>query len=292
LQKSSDYFIELFDETSNVRKRNLNNNDDIDYKNTIDASNNLIDWISSMIISMYSEYDYIPVNHKSINEEALSGKERYYLTMFVLTIWNKDKFASLKDAFSKLLDNPVLYDEIIMLLKYKKSIIKTISSDITLPYVSSLSLHSRYTQAEALAGVGYFDLQNNHTIQTGVLYIKDKKTDVFFITLNKNEKDYSPTTMYNDYAINENLFHWQSQASTRIDSETGQRYINHIDKNQTIILFVRVNKSINSLSQPYYFLGPVDYVSHEGEKPINFVWQLKYPMPAHLLRETARLVVG
>ncbi|WP_292462799.1 DEAD/DEAH box helicase [Methanolobus sp.] len=229
---------------------------------------------------------------KSINEEALSGKERYYLTMFVLTIWNKDKFASLKDAFSKLLDNPVLYDEIIMLLKYKKSIIKTISSDIALPYVSSLSLHSRYTQAEALAGVGYFDLQNNHTIQTGVLYIKDKKTDVFFITLNKNEKDYSPTTMYNDYAINENLFHWQSQASTRIDSETGQRYINHIDKNQTIILFVRVNKSINSLSQPYYFLGPVDYVSHEGEKPINFVWQLKYPMPAHLLRETARLVVG
>jgi superfamily II DNA or RNA helicase len=229
---------------------------------------------------------------KNVDEETLSEKGRYYLTMFVLTIWNKEKFASLKDAFSKLLDNPVLYDEITMLLEYKKSIIRTISSDVTLPYISSLSLHSRYTQAEALAGFGYFDLQNNHTIQTGVLYIKDKKTDVFFITLNKNEKDYSPTTMYNDYAINENLFHWQSQASTRIDSETGQRYINHIDKDQTILLFVRVNKSINSLSQPYYFLGPVDYVSHEGEKPINFVWQLKYPMPAHLLRETARLVVG
>ena len=229
---------------------------------------------------------------KNIDEEALSEKERFSLTMFILTIWNKEKFASLKDAFSKLLANPVIYNEIIMLLEYKKTIIKTISPEITLPYVSSLSLYSRYTQAEMLAGLGYFDLQNNHTIQTGVLYIKDKKTDVFFITLNKNEKDYSPTTLYNDYAINENLFHWQSQTSTRIDSKTGQRYINHKDKDHTILLFVRIHKSVNSLSQPYYFLGPAEYVSHEGEKPINFVWHLKYSMPAHLLRETARLVVG
>jgi hypothetical protein len=232
------------------------------------------------------------LNGKNIEEVTLSEKERYHLTMFILTIWNKEEFASLNDAFSKLLDNPVIYDEIIMLLEYKKSIIKTISPELILPYVSSLSLHSKYTQAEALAGLGYFDLQNNHTVQSGVLPIMDKKTDVFFITLNKNEKDYSPTTMYNDYAINETLFHWQSQASTRVDSKTAQRYINHKNMGQTILLFVRINKKINSLAQPYYFLGPVEYVSHEGEKPISFIWKLKYPMPAHLLRETARLIVG
>lgn len=28
----------------------------------------------------------------------------------------------------------------------------------------------------------------------------------------KSNKDYSPTTMYNDYSINEALFHWQSQS--------------------------------------------------------------------------------
>jgi hypothetical protein len=232
------------------------------------------------------------LNVNNIEEATLSEKERYHLTMFILTIWNKEEFASLNDAFSKLLDNPVIYDEIIMLLEYKKSIIKAISPELILPYVSSLSLHSKYTQAEALAGLGYFDLQNNHTVQSGVLPIMDKKTDVFFITLNKNEKDYSPTTMYNDYAINETLFHWQSQASTRVDSKTAQRYINHKNMGQTILLFVRINKKINSLAQPYYFLGPVEYVSHEGEKPISFIWKLKYPMPAHLLRETARLIVG
>ncbi|MDY0387318.1 MAG: DUF3427 domain-containing protein [Methanolobus sp.] len=232
------------------------------------------------------------LNSKNINEDDLSERERRYLIMFMLTIWNKEKFDCLEDAFSKLLDNPTIFNEIIMLLKYKKNIIKIIPPDIELPYVSSLGLYSRYTQAEALSGLGYFDLQKNHTVQSGVLHIKDKKTDVFFITLNKNEKDYSPTTMYKDYAISETLFHWQSQASTRVDSETGQRYINHKVNGHTILLFVRVSKSINSLAQPYYFLGPVDYVSHEGEKPISFLWQLKYPMPAHLLRETARLIVG
>ncbi len=98
--------------------------------------------------------------------------------------------------------------------------------------------------------------------------------------------------MYKDYAISDELFHWQSQADTRELSTTGQRYINHKEQGQTILLFVREYKSANNVTSPYYFLGPVDYVSHEGECPINFVWKLRYPMPTHLVRQTARLSVG
>lgn len=50
--------------------KNLKNNDDVDYKRIIHESNNLLDLISSMIISMYSEYDYIPADRESISEEA------------------------------------------------------------------------------------------------------------------------------------------------------------------------------------------------------------------------------
>lgn len=50
-----------------------------------------------------------------------------------------------------------------------------------------------------------------------------KKVDLFFVTLNKSDKDYSPTTMYNDYSINDTLFHWQSQSTTSRESKTGQR---------------------------------------------------------------------
>ena len=36
-------------------------------------------------------------------------------------------------------------------------------------------------------------------------------------------------------------------------------------------MFVREHKSVNGLSSPYYFLGPADYVSHTGSRPISFV---------------------
>ena len=32
--------------------------------------------------------------------------------------------------------------------------------------------------------------------------------DIFFITLNKSDKDFSLSTFYEDYSINERLFHW------------------------------------------------------------------------------------
>ncbi|MEN6462706.1 MAG: DUF3427 domain-containing protein [Syntrophomonas sp.] len=43
-----------------------------------------------------------------------------------------------------------------------------------------------------------------------------KGLDVFFVTLNKSDKDYSPSTMYQNYAINEEQFHWQSKSVTSV----------------------------------------------------------------------------
>lgn len=52
------------------------------------------------------------------------------------------------------------------------------------------------------------------TVREGVKWLPDKQLDVLFVTLNKADKDYSPTTMYNDYSVSESLFHWQSQSTT------------------------------------------------------------------------------
>ena len=62
---------------------------------------------------------------------------------------------------------------------------------------------------------------------------------MLFVTLNKSDKDYSPTTMYEDYSISEELFHWQSQSTTSADSPTGQRYVNHEARDSRVLLFVR-----------------------------------------------------
>jgi len=83
----------------------------------------------------------------------------------------------------------------------------------------------------------------------------------FWLTLDKTESEYSPTTMYQDYAISDILFHWQSQSTTLEASPTGRRYIGHKHIGHTILLFVREQSAKNGLSSPFYFLGPADYVS-------------------------------
>jgi hypothetical protein len=58
-----------------------------------------------------------------------------------------------------------------------------------------------------------------------------------------------------------------------------------------IFLFVRQRKKDGARTMPYTFLGPADYVSHQQERPIQFVWRLRRPMPADFFRE-AKVVGG
>lgn len=109
------------------------------------------------------------------------------------------------------------------------------------------------------------------------------------MTLQKTEEDYSPTTMYEDYLISHDQFHWQSQSNTSIESPTGRRYLHHRAMGYTPLLFVRENKSLTSgLSAPYCFLGPCEHLSHQGSRPISIVWRLQHGVPARLLRAMAR----
>lgn len=182
-------------------------------------------------------------------------------------------------------------DELTQLLDYRLSKIDSIPQSIELPFACSMTLHAGYTRDEIMAALGHWTLNEQREMREGVLFIPKIETDVFLITLDKTETDYSPTTMYEDYAISDRLFHWQSQSQTSDVSPTGRRYIEHHELGHTILLFVREHKSVNELSSPYYFLGPAEYVSHSGSKPISFVWKLDHPMPTRLLRKTARLAI-
>ena len=203
-------------------------------------------------------------------------------------MWKPD---SIVESLTRLKANPTLYKELIELLSFRLSKVDAVPPAVELPFISPLELHAQYTRDEILAALGHWTLQSQPDMREGVLHLPDKKADLFLVTLNKTESDYSPTTMYEDYAISDNLFHWQSQSTTRAESPTGRRYIEHQKRGHTILLCVREHKTVNSLSAPYYFLGPADYKSHTGSRPINIIWKLRHPMPAKLLRKTARLAV-
>jgi superfamily II DNA or RNA helicase/HKD family nuclease len=137
-----------------------------------------------------------------------------------------------------------------------------------------LRVHARYQREEILAALDFPRLPNS--FREGVLYLPDLNIDAFFITLKKSEADYSPSTMYADYPISRDLFHWESQSTTSVASKTGQRYLSGAS---TVLLFARQEQKDEFGTSPYLFLGPATYVSHTGDRPIAITWKLATPMP-------------
>ena len=214
----------------------------------------------------------------------------FYVTVWGHAIeeWNGDEML---DNLYALADSPVLLKELIDLLQYQYEQIDFIDTPVDLGFACPLDLYCTYTRDQLLVGM---DFMKPNTVREGAKWLPEKKLDVFFITLNKADKDYSPTTMYNDYSINEHLFHWQSQSTTTENSPTGQRYIHHRQQGSKVLLFVREFKSnqMYGCAEAYTYLGPAIYVKHEGEKPMNITWNLEYPIPAKYLKKTSKLLVG
>ena len=226
---------------------------------------------------------------------ALSPVEQRMLQMFYVTVWGKaaESWASDKvlGNLYALSDSPVLLNELLELLHYRYEQIDFIDEPVDLGFDCPLDLHCTYTRDQLLVAM---DFLKPATVREGVKWLPEKQLDVFFVTLNKADKDYSPTTMYHDYSINENLFHWQSQSTTAADSPTGQRYIHHQERGSKVLLFVREFKAdrITGGAGAYTFLGTANYVKHNGSKPMNITWKLDRPIPAKFLKKTNKLVVG
>lgn len=147
-----------------------------------------------------------------------------------------------------------------------------------------LALHATYSREEILAALGWVsEKRTPATMREGVAWCPDVNADAFLITLKKTDTDYSPTTMYRDFALSQDLFHWESQSTTSAASPTGQRYIHHRERGSHILLFVReTKKSAFGDGAPYIFLGPADYVSHEGDRPMAITWRLRRGMPTEV----------
>ena len=229
-----------------------------------------------------------------IDFASLSDVEKRMLQMFYVTVWGKsiDDWNSeeVTNNFRALFDSPVMLRELIDLLKYNFDHIDFIDEKVELGFDCPLDLHCTYTRDQLLVAM---DFMKPSSVREGVKWLPDKQADIFMITLNKSDKDYSPTTMYNDYSINDTLFHWQSQSTTNAEGSVGQRYINHQERGSRVLLFVReFKKDKFGNTAPYTFLGTADYVSHNGSRPMNIVWKLKKPIPAKYLKKTNKLVVG
>jgi superfamily II DNA or RNA helicase len=223
-------------------------------------------------------------------EQDLTPTQVRWLRMFQVTLFPDAKGERLeRDTLSDLaraMSNRVLGRELLDLLRWQLDHIDFVDEPVDPGFACPLDLHCQYTRDQIFVGLDYL---NPGVVRQGVKWLPDKGCDVLINTLNKSERDYSPTTMYEDYSISESLFHWQSQSTTSETGRVGQRYVHHRELGTKVLLFVREWRTDAAGTAPFTFLGLVDYVSHEGSRPMTVVWRLERPMPAKFLRRSNRL---
>lgn len=212
------------------------------------------------------------------------------------SIWGNDAtIDSLPESIDRLQQHSALageMSELFALLEDRaEHIPEPLDRHMQWDYRIPLAVHSRASLEEILAAFGRMTFERRHRLRQGVDFDPITQSDLFFVTLEKAEDHYSPTTMYRDYAISPNLFHWESQSTTSVQSPTGQRYLNHQAQGTQVILFVRHRKHEAGRTAAYTCLGAADYASHQGSRPIAITWRLRKPMPDDFFRE-AKVAAG
>ncbi|MBR4225839.1 MAG: DUF3427 domain-containing protein [Candidatus Methanomethylophilaceae archaeon] len=225
-------------------------------------------------------------------EGAISGAAgvadrlgRRFAAMLYYTFYDRsgpdEGFSSIEDFIGMLRSKTGYMDEMRAVLSICRNGIRHAGQKAPSEPSCALRLHCRYHRNQILAAIGKTTFEYRYPFREGVLNIDDS-TDVLLVNLNKSEDEFTPTTMYEDYAMDERLFHWQSQSTTSIDSRTGRRYTSG-DPRHRALLFVRENKTEKGQPMPFMYLGKGRHRSHSGSRPIDIVWEMEERMPPEIL---------
>ena len=251
-------------------------------------------WLSTSCNHYFGFILKMAKNNFKYPKDSISKDQQLMLLMLNYDIWQKHGvFDSLEESINEIGNNLQLVQEIIEVMEYLLDKIDFIEKEIILPYEQPLKLHARYTRDQILTAFGFNNFESKVINQTGVAYSEKLNTELLFIDLIKSEEDFSPTTMYNDYAVSDTLFHWQSQSTTSPESPKGLSYISHESLNKRILLFVR-EKSTDQYGNTmgYVFIGDGKIKDYYGSKPMSINWELSEPIPNYLWKESAKLAVS
>jgi hypothetical protein len=207
----------------------------------------------------------------------------------LVTLLGEQAALDLPASLRRLWQHPAVREELRQLFALLLERVSHRPLPLDAPANAPLQVHCRYRREQVMAALRVIKNGRLYAPREGVVYVPDIKTDLFFVTLQKSEKDYSPTTMYQDCALSPDLFQWESQSTTSLRSNTGQRHVRHRELGVTPLLFVREReKGESGGTVPFLLLGPCALASFEGERPIRIEWRLRHAMPADFYRE-ARL---
>lgn len=248
-----------------------------------------------------NSYDYLiflkTLISRDFKLDLSSDRNIKFASLFYYTIWldpiekvNKKyetSFSTIEDAIFSLREQLWIKEELQTLIELKLKDLSKSTKWLEIAKGVEIELYGCYSADEI-----HLLLENKpgRWQVLGTQYNKDNKFAMVFVTLNKSDKEYSPSTLYEDYAISQFQFHWESMNKTRELSEEGQRIINQNNNGWKYILFVRDSKTDEyGFTNGYYCLGVMDYNSSYGECPMNVVWDMREPIPGFIL-ESAKAI--
>ncbi len=221
--------------------------------------------------------------------DAMPERAKRVTRMLCLAIWPDRPVRTYDARLAQLRAEPALVDEIGQVLRIRVDASRLVPGNLG-EGLSDVPLHSHatYTRPEILAAFGLADDERGaRGRQAGVEWARRHNAVALLVNLRKDDADFTPSTMYRDYALGERRFHWESQNDTSQTSRAGRELL---DPTTRVVLFVRESPSSDlGRGAPFLCLGRVHLVpgSVRGERPIAMVWELERPMPAAVYKVAA-----
>lgn len=203
---------------------------------------------------------------------------RLYYTLFGEKI-SKVGVQNIQEAIGWLTHYPLFVREIKEVCEYLLANIENRTFAVGEGMPLALEQYGLYTREEVFTIFGRqkADRKMQGSV-AGVFKIDELNTELFFVTLNKSEKDFSATTMYDDYVVSETQFHWKSQ-NCDTHQGSGKRFVQQAINKKKFVLFVRESKEDGfGNTCPFYCFGLVDYISSYDNKPMSIDWRLHQPI--------------
>ena len=250
-------------------------------------------WLSTDSYSYFSFIEQLAKNRFKVDVQSMNYIEQQMALMFYYDMFQEaDHYQNLQGMFNDLSSDELFCNEMVELIVLLKNRcesyeMKDNSSIMNLP----LKLHGVYTKDQIFVAIGTSSISRKSSCREGCERNKRLNLEAMFVDIIKDREEGSNTN-YNDFAINEIEFNWETQNNVTPTSQAGRNYIN---QTQTMLLFVRQQASFpedRGRTMGFTYLGEVELKRWQGARPIEIVWSLKTPMPASVLKVAKHRAVG
>jgi len=250
-------------------------------------------WLSTDSFSYFSFIEQLSDRRMKVNVSSFNVIEKQQALMLYYDLFQEaDRYSSLQQMFDDLAKDDLFCTELSEVIKMLKNRCEAyeMSDNSTLLHFP-LKLHGVFTKDQIFVAIGTSTLEKKSSNREGAERNKQRNLEAMYVDIIKDREEGSNTN-YNDFAINEFMFNWETQNRVSPESQAGQNYIN---QTQTMLLFVRQQDSFpddKGRTMGYTYLGEVKLVKWQGARPMEIIWRLKTPMPASFFKIARHRTIG